>query len=676
MEQKAGAIEAGGKHGDHQGPATSGLPIDMSLGWCGGHGVPESVCSRCNASLIPQFKKAGDWCGGHDLPESQCESCNPGAMARWAAIKDGGTASTSQGQPPAPQPSAPQSPSPEVQQGPQTSAVPIDMSLGWCGGHGVPESVCTRCDASLIPQFKEGGDWCAEHGLPESQCELCNPGAMKRWAAIKKRGGPLPIHHEADVLTDATSARSGIVVEPNRRLLTGENSPLCAVDQLRVRFVDASILEKSGIETAPVARRRMSATIEMPAEVEYDQTRVTHVTSRVGGVVREAPVREGNTVAAGDVLGVLDSAELGEAKSLYIERRENLSLARADFDRVREIHAGTKSLLRACTADTPAERVREELAEVRVGEAKSRFLRAHAELMLARTTEARERELFEKQINSEQDLDRARSTLAAAEASFLALREEIAFDSDRARLAAERGVQVARAALEAAERKLHILGVTQDQIASLGEVDAGELQPYVLRSPVRGVVTNRHMSIGEAVEPTDRLLTVVDTSSMWLRMSARERDLGPLREGLPVLLTISGLPGRAFTGRVTWIASAVDNRTRSLTLRAELPNEDGLLKAQMFGTARVVLHDNEELVTVPEPAVQTDGCCQLVFVRESDTVYAPRKVVMGTGSGGFVEIVKGLSVGEVVATTGSFLMKTEILKGNIGAGCCEVDPGR
>lgn len=45
----------------------------------------------------------------------------------------------------------------------------------WCGGHGVPESLCTRCNASLIPAFKATGDWCAEHGLPESQCTRCNP---------------------------------------------------------------------------------------------------------------------------------------------------------------------------------------------------------------------------------------------------------------------------------------------------------------------------------------------------------------------------------------------------------------------------------------------------------------------------------------------------------------------
>ncbi|MHC4697756.1 MAG: hypothetical protein ACYTFA_13560, partial [Planctomycetota bacterium] len=117
------------------GPESSPVEIDMSKGWCGGHGVPESVCTRCDPSLILRFKAANDWCGGHDLPESQCILCNPEVKARWEAINPR------------------HNDTPSVL-GPESSPVEIDMAKGWCGGHGVPESVCTRCDPSLIPRFK------------------------------------------------------------------------------------------------------------------------------------------------------------------------------------------------------------------------------------------------------------------------------------------------------------------------------------------------------------------------------------------------------------------------------------------------------------------------------------------------------------------------------------------
>ena len=74
--------------------------------------------------------------------------------------------------------------------------------------------------------------------------------------------------------------------------------------------------------------------------------------------------------------------------------------------------------------------------------------------------------------------------------------------------------------------------------------------------------------------------------------------------------------------------------------------------------------------------VQSDNCCNLVFVKNSDTIFRPRKVTLGVESKGYVEVMDGVAEGEQVVTTGSFLMKTEILKGSIGAGCCEVDPGR
>ncbi len=75
--------------------------------------------------------------------------------------------------------------------GPESSPVEIDMSKGWCGGHGVPESVCTRCDASLIPKFKAANDWCGGHGLPETQCVLCNPEVQAKWAALNPKNAKI-----------------------------------------------------------------------------------------------------------------------------------------------------------------------------------------------------------------------------------------------------------------------------------------------------------------------------------------------------------------------------------------------------------------------------------------------------------------------------------------------------
>lgn len=635
------------------GPAASAIPPTLDKGWCAGHGVPESVCTRCNASLIPEFKKAGDWCAEHGLPESQCVTCHPEVEAEWEKLNPQASAAGSGGNSDAAGAHA------------ATVGSQLPDAGKWCSAHGIPEAVCTRCDASLIAGFKAANDWCDEHGLPESQCTICNPKAREKWAAMR----PVSTFAEDVELQKIRLKRSP-------RLLTGSSDPLCQVESLRVSFLDPSILRKAGIKVERVGRRAMAATLQVPAEVEFDTTRLTRITPLVSGVAREIPVVLGDEVKSGDILAVIDSPVLGEAKSQYIERAENLKLAESDFERVSTIFRSAQKMLEVCNVDADPRTIREALTDSPVGEAKAKLLRAQAALQLARSDAARAATLQERKINSEREFQAAKSALAAAEADFAAIREEVRFEVKQSRLAAQRGVEVARTALESAERRLHILGLNNDQVGAIGSESHEGLSRYVLRSPVSGRVIAREVSAGESVSTSDVLFVVVDTSEMWLMAEAYERDLRQLRLGLPILFSVDGMPGASFEGKVTWISSQVDDRTRTVRVRASLPNPDGTLRAKMFGTARIVLHENEQVVGVPVDAVQTDGCCQLVFVAEDETDFQPRKVVLGARANGFVEILRGLHEGELVASTGSFLMKTEILKGSIGAGCCEVEPGR
>ncbi len=635
------------------GPDTSAVPVDMSKGWCGGHGVPESVCTRCGASPA-KFKEAGDWCKEHDLPESQCVVCHPEVAAEWAKLNPAKQKDDQSGD-------ASDTKSEKVPSERQASRMGK-----WCAEHGVPESVCTRCDASLIASFKKANDWCGEHGLPESQCTLCNPEVKEKWNVLKPK-----------TLTRRDSdARGSIRLEPNRRLLTGSNDSQCQVDRLQVRFLDGTTARKAGIETEVVRTRRLSNTIECLAEVGFDQTRLVRITPRVPGVVTQASVEIGSVVNADDLLAVLESPTLGLTKSRYISVRQGHLLAAADFKRVDTIFRGTQRMLEVCTALAPSNDVRQQLTEVRVGDAKSRLLQAHAALELARSTLKREEALFDKKISSEQSFETARSNMASAEAGFHAMREAVAFDNERDHLAAMRTLKVAKSELDAVARELHILGLNDSQLAAIGSESGVALSRYELRSPAAGRVIERRAVVGEVVEQRDALYTVADLSTMWVMMDLRERDVTLVRVGLPVLFTVDGLPGHAFDGIVSWISNTVNDRTRTIKVRANIPNKRRLLRANMFGLARIIVHDNDEVVSIPNEAVQTDGCCQLVFVKQDETLFTPRKVSLGASANGHVEILAGLALGESVVTVGSFLMKTEILKSNIGAGCCEVAPER
>ncbi len=562
----------------------------------------------------------------------------------------------------------------ETALGPETSPIKPTLDQGWCGGHGVPESVCTRCNGTLTETFKSAGDWCAEHDLPESQCFVCHPEIEVKWQKLDPSAAP--VDHEDDTGSAVEPDADGLLLERSPRLLTGNVDPMCQIDALRVRFSDPSIVQKAGIEVVRAERRTMSATIEVPAEVEFDATRVTRITPMVSGITREVAASLGTQVETNDLLAIIDSPVLGEAKSEYIERSQNLKLAEADLTRINTIHRGTQRMLEVCTPEAKPEAIRNVLAELPVGDAKARLLRSHAALQLSRLDAARAETLQAKKINSEREFQAAQSALAAAEADFTATREEVGFDIEQSRLTAERAVEVASGALESAERRLHILGLSKNQIAAIGNEQIESMARFELRSPVTGRVVERTVSVGESVGADDVLFVVADTATMWVMAGVYERDLRQLRIGLPVQFTVGGMDVASFGGNVSWISSQVDDRTRTVRLRADLPNPEGLLKAQMFGTARIAIHENESVVGVPDEAVQSDGCCQLVFVEQSETVFQPRKVVLGAQANGFVEVLKGLEEGERIASAGSFLMKTEILKGSIGAGCCEVDSGR
>ena len=119
------------------------------------------------------------------------------------------------------------------------------------------------------------------------------------------------------------------------------------------------------------------------------------------------------------------------------------------------------------------------------------------------------------------------------------------------------------------------------------------------------------------------------------------------------------------------ISTEVNDRTRTVLARAVVDNPDGALRANVFGRASVSVRDAPSAIAVPSEAVHWEGCCHVVFVRVADQIFQPRKVVVGVRQRGFTEIRIGLVAGEVVATRGSHVLKADVLKSRLGAGCAD-----
>lgn len=241
-------------------------------------------------------------------------------------------------------------------------------------------------------------------------------------------------------------------------------------------------------------------------------------------------------------------------------------------------------------------------------------------------------------------------------------------DSLRAdRLATEREVLEARRELDAAKGE-HAALQAALSVAGAGGGGGGV---YTLTAPLSGVVTKRGVTIGKLVGTDEVLFEIVDTATMWADLDVPERDLRTVSAGQEALLHFDGVPERQFRGKLDFVSPELDPRTRTASARVPLDNPDGSLRANMFGQARILTGAARTGVFVPAAAVQRLKTAFLVFIRVADDLYETRRVTTGVRENGAIEILSGLGAGEVIATQGSFLLKTEIAKDSIGTGCTD-----
>jgi len=271
------------------------------------------------------------------------------------------------------------------------------------------------------------------------------------------------------------------------------------------------------------------------------------------------------------------------------------------------------------------------LASGAVGGAQSRLAAAEARASAARAGLAREESLVASGISSRRDLEQARTEVAAAE-------------SER---------DTARAELRAA-----------------GAGDTGEGGRYSLSSPFNGTVVARSAVAGRAVSSEESLVEVADIRTLWAVLEVREENARSVRPGQKVTIRVDG-SDEVREARVTRVAASVDPRTRTVRVRVDLPNADRALRAGSFIRGTIEIAPPKRAILVPRDAVQRAQEHDLVFVRTAAGEYDPVQVVLGARDGDSVEIVEGLAPGVAVVTTGAFVLKTEILKDSIGAGCAD-----
>lgn len=214
-----------------------------------------------------------------------------------------------------------------------------------------------------------------------------------------------------------------------------------------------------------------------------------------------------------------------------------------------------------------------------------------------------------------------------------------------------------------AEDRLHLLGMTDDEVSAIGKGHTISSR-VAIYAPVTGTVIERHLTLGEVVEPAKALFTITDLSNLWVIADIPENDISMVKKGQKVSVAVPSYPDAEFIGKVTYISDTIDPASRTVKVRAEVENPKGILKPEMFATVKIGTGKMDALA-IPESAVQREGEKTIVFVAEGENTFEKRVVTLGPEVDGHHQILSGIEKGERIVTKGAFTLKSEGEKGEM-----------
>lgn len=221
--------------------------------------------------------------------------------------------------------------------------------------------------------------------------------------------------------------------------------------------------------------------------------------------------------------------------------------------------------------------------------------------------------------------------------------------------------------LESARTRLKLLGMSDAEVANI-EATGKVHRLVTITAPKSGIVLNRGVTEGTAIDPSTDILTLADLSQVWVIAEVAESDASRIGVGTMTTLTFPAAGREPISARVSYVYPTLTDGTRTVRVRLSVPNADGALRPGTFGSAEFAGASRNAL-TVKRDAVVDTGLTRHVFVQTSPNDFEPRVVKVGAQLADRVEVLQGLVAGERVVTSGVFLIDSESrLRASGGAG--------
>lgn len=256
-------------------------------------------------------------------------------------------------------------------------------------------------------------------------------------------------------------------------------------------------------------------------------------------------------------------------------------------------------------------------------------------------------------------LDQSKARLSAAE-STLKRQQQLSTEG----IGAQRSLIEAEA--QVSELRAEVSGL-QRQLSVFGSGSAGALS---LTSPIDGVVVALHGTLGETASPNEPAFIVTDPTKVWVQGNVPELELSRVSPGAAVLVRLHAFPEAAMAGIISYVAPALDERTRSLPVRVTLAAPDARLRSGLFGSIELIGGKaDERVLVVPVEAVATiDGQTVVFATADEPGSFKPLPVALGRRAGGFFEVKSGLTEGSKLAIRGAFTLKSILKSGELSEG--------
>jgi membrane fusion protein, heavy metal efflux system len=405
--------------------------------------------------------------------------------------------------------------------------------------------------------------------------------------------------------------------------------------------VDGETARRMGLTVESVVQRRLTARLKATGEIEVLPNQQVDITTPVGGTISRLLVDPGDPVTAGQVVAILSSPELAALRTEAQDRQADaiaaVQDAQADLQLAQQTYQQQERI------------VAQDIAQ------------AQAALRFAQDKYDKDQALFISGAIPQRTVLESETQLAAANANLTKAESRLPV--------AEAQAQILRSqsALQAAHLKVRLSEKTyQTRLGQLGATPNTN-GTIALKTPISGSVADRAVTPGESGQDAGKkVMTIVNGTRVQIAANIYEKDLQHVKRGQRVEVSVNGLPGRTFVGRVSVISAVVNPETRVVAIKAELDNADEVLKPGMFAELELLTSQSSQTVlTIPQSAiVETRDQKTIVFVQNGDG-YEPTDVTLGKASGKLIEVKDGLFDGDRIVTQRANQLYAQSLKSPI-----------